>query len=67
MNDAKAFVDTNIIAYLYSRTDEQKRSRAYSALTQYDRQISTQVLNEFSHVCTKKWKLAKEKTQNLIR
>ena len=67
MNGDRAFVDTNIIVYLYSQADEQKRSRAYSVLTQYERQISTQVLNEFSHVCIKKWKFTKGKIQNLIR
>ena len=68
MNDVRAFVDTNIIAYLYSHSqaDEQKRNHAYSVLKQYDCQISTQVLNEFSNVCIKKWKLTREKIHNLI-
>ena len=67
MNGVRAFVDTNVIVYLYSQADEQKRNRAYSVLKQYDRQISTQVLNEFSHVCIKKWKFTKRKVQSLIR
>ena len=66
MNGVKVFIDTNVIAYLHSQTDEQKRNRAYSVLKQYDRQISTQVLNEFSNVCIKKWKLTREKIHNLI-
>ena len=32
MNGVRAFVDTNVIVYLYSQADEQKRNRAYSAL-----------------------------------
>jgi len=67
MNGVKAFVDTNVIAYLYSQADELKRNRAYFVMKQYDCLISTQVLNEFSNVCTKKWKFHKEKIQNLIR
>ena len=66
MNGVRAFVDTNVIVYLYSQADEQKRNLAYSVLKHYDRQISTQVLNEFSHVCTKKWKFTKGKVQSLI-
>ena len=67
MNGVRAFVDTNVIAYLYSQADELKRNRAYFVMKQYDCLISTQVLNEFSNVCTKKWKFHKEKIQNLIR
>ena len=66
MHDVRAFVDTNVVVYLYSQADEQKRNRAYSVLKQYDRRISTQVLNEFSNVCIKKWNFTKEKIQGLI-
>jgi len=66
MNGVRVFIDTNVITYLHSQTDEQKRNHAYSVLKQYDRQISTQVLNEFSNVCIKKWKLTREKIHNLI-
>ena len=67
MSGIRAFVDTNVIVYLYSQADELKRNRAHSVMKLYDCQISTQVLNEFSHVCTKKWRFTKEKTQNLIK
>jgi predicted nucleic acid-binding protein len=60
MSVAKAFLDTNILVYLYSDTDESKRSRAYSLFAQYDCRISTQVLNEFSNICIRKWKASKE-------
>jgi predicted nucleic acid-binding protein len=66
MNAVKAFVDTNILIYLYSGTDEQKRRRAYLMLNQYDCQISTQVLNEFSNVCIRKWKSPMENIRRSI-
>lgn len=66
MNGDKAFVDTNVIVYLYSQADEQKRNRAYSVLKQYDCHISTQVLSEFSNICTKKWKLTKDRIKSFI-
>jgi predicted nucleic acid-binding protein len=49
----RAFIDTNVFVYLYSDSDADKRARAYSVLDEYDCQISTQVLNEFSNVCIK--------------
>ena len=67
MNVIRAFVDTNILVYLHSKADEQKRNRAYSVIKQCYRQISTQVLNEFCNVCTKKWKFTKEKNQWLTK
>ena len=44
MNDVRAFVDTNILVYLYSDVDTIKQELAFLALTKYDCQISTQVL-----------------------
>jgi len=68
MSADKAFVDTNVLVYLYSgNTDESdKRRRAYEAIEQYNCQISTQVLNEFSNICIKKLKITKNKIRNLI-
>ena len=60
MNDVRAFVDTNILVYLYSDVDYVKQKHAFEALNQYDCQISTQVINEFSNVCIRKWKAPKE-------
>jgi predicted nucleic acid-binding protein len=51
MNDVRAFVDTNVFVYLYSDVDDFKQKCAFFALNQYNCQISTQVINEFSHVC----------------
>jgi predicted nucleic acid-binding protein len=44
--------------------DDFKQKRAFFALNQYNCQISTQVINEFSHVCIRKWKAPKE---NVLR
>jgi predicted nucleic acid-binding protein len=50
----KAFVDTNILVYLYSEDEEKKRAVAYDAIERYDCITSTQALTEFSNVCIKK-------------
>ena len=69
MSADRAFVDTNVFVYLYSQSadDLEKRRRAYAALARYDCQISTQVIDEFSHICIKKLKIETEKIQDLIR
>lgn len=55
MNDnEKAFVDTNVFAYLYSRTEPEKQKAAQKCVDKYDCVISTQVLNEFCNVCIRK-------------
>jgi len=64
MNDIRAFVDTNILVYLYSGVDYIKQKQVFWALNEYDCQISTQVINEFSNVCIRKWKAPKE---NILR
>lgn len=63
MSDVKPFVDTNVIAYLYSDNDPDKRQRALYAINKYSCLISTQVLNEFSNVCIKKWHFAAQDTK----
>jgi predicted nucleic acid-binding protein len=67
MNDVKAFVDTNVIVYLYSDVDSIKQKHAFWALSQYDCQISTQVINEFNNVCIRKWKAPKEDILSAIK
>ncbi|MCL2020363.1 MAG: PIN domain-containing protein [Oscillospiraceae bacterium] len=56
MND-RAFIDTNVFIYLYSVDESEKSARASVALKKFDCVISTQVLNEFSNFCIKKWRL----------
>jgi predicted nucleic acid-binding protein len=57
MNGVKAFLDTNLFVYLYSGTDIARHNRVVWAINQYDCFVSTQVLNEFCHVCIRKLKL----------
>ena len=64
MNGVRAFVDTNILVYLYSDVDHIKQKLVFWALNQYDCQISTQIINEFSNVCIRKWKAPRE---NILR
>ena len=68
MSAARVFIDTNIFVYLYSSSsvDWTKRRRAHEALAQFDCQISTQVINEFCHVCTKKANIPTETLLNTI-
>ena len=54
MKDEKAFIDTNLIVYLYSKNDYKKQDKVIGTLSSYDCFISTQVLNEFCNVTIKK-------------
>lgn len=59
MND-NLFLDTNILIYLYSTDEIQKRQSIESLLTKVDLDnviISTQVINEFINVLHKKRKV----------
>ncbi|MDR2600813.1 MAG: PIN domain-containing protein [Oscillospiraceae bacterium] len=60
MND-KAFLDTNVLVYLYSEDDEQKRNAACEALNNHDCVTSTQVMNELSNVWFRKFNLSAAK------
>ncbi len=55
MPAARAFVDTNVLAYLFSKDEPQKRERSIQSINDYDCHVSTQVLNEFCSICTRKW------------
>ena len=68
MRDKSAFIDTNVLIYLYSGKDEDrdKRRRIHKKMSQYNCQISTQVLNEFSNTCIKKMNVKVKDVQNLI-
>jgi predicted nucleic acid-binding protein len=54
MNAGKAFIDSNVFLYLHSKTEENKRRRAFDVINRFHRIISTQVLNEFCNVSLKK-------------
>jgi predicted nucleic acid-binding protein len=46
MSEGRAFLDTNVVAYLFSEDEPDKRQRSISAVNSYDCQISTQVLKD---------------------
>ncbi len=54
MND-KIFIDTNILIYLYSKSELEKRAKVIAFLENKDLIISTQVLNELSNVLIRKF------------
>jgi predicted nucleic acid-binding protein len=66
MSGGKAFLDTNLIVYLYSDTDTIKKERVMQVIDEYDRFVSTQVLNEFCNVCIRKLKLPLSDIHNAI-
>jgi len=51
----RVFLDTNIIVYLYTSSEDNKRLQAAKTLTDGDAIISTQVLNELSNVLSRKF------------
>ena len=61
--NGRAFIDSNVIVYGYSRLELVKREKALSIVLEPDAATSSQVLNEFSHVMRKKFK----EPYNMIR
>ena len=59
----KAFIDTNIFIYLYSNDEPQKKIISQKTVKKYDCIISTQVLNEFSNICIKKFNKSPEEVE----
>ena len=51
----RVFIDSNIIIYLYSESEIDKRKTAYNCMENQNCIINTQVLNEFCNVCIKKF------------
>jgi len=52
---ARAFLDTNILIYLYSESDADKRQAAYETLDRYQCVTSLQALNEACNTWFKKY------------
>jgi predicted nucleic acid-binding protein len=50
----KIFLDSNILIYLYSEDEPQKKKTANDIFDKYECAISTQTLNEFCNVCIRK-------------
>jgi predicted nucleic acid-binding protein len=66
MNGGRAFVDTNVFAYLYSDAEPEKQIQAKLSINDYQRFISTQVINEFCNVCIKKLGFPIPKVKNIV-
>ncbi|GBR74955.1 putative PIN domain protein [Candidatus Termititenax aidoneus] len=63
---AKAFIDTNIFVYI-QRTDYPAKQKIASAVVDsYDSIISTQVLNEFCNIFTKKYPVPLDDLEKII-
>ena len=54
----KAFLDTNILIYLYAEDDKNKRDAVREVLDDYDCVTSLQAINEVSNVLFKKFSLS---------
>ncbi len=62
----KAFIDTNILIYLYSADEQEKRNICLNAIRKYECLTSTQALNELSNVFSRKWRLNGEEIKKAI-
>jgi len=51
----KAFIDTNLLIYLYSQDQPEKRGQVLKLVETHDCTISVQVLNEFVNVLKRKF------------
>jgi predicted nucleic acid-binding protein len=56
----RAFVDTNVLVYLYSEDEPEKQTTAIDAMERFHCLTSTQALNEFCSVCLRKLKMPSE-------
>ena len=66
MSEGRAFVDTNVFVYLFSEDERLKQQRSIQILNAYDCWISTQVVNEFCSICTRKWKMPTHDIQRAV-
>jgi len=62
----KAFLDTNILIYLYVGDDNRKRGVVCNALDDNDCITSIQALNETSNVLYRKFELSSEQIKNYL-
>ena len=56
----RVFLDTNIIIYLYSEDEDDKRDTAYKIVNETDCVTSIQAMNEASNVWLRKHSLSKD-------
>ena len=62
----RVFLDTNIIIYMYSEDDEDKRDIAYQFVNNTNCVTSIQVMNEVSNVLIKKYALGKSEISKYL-
>ena len=67
MNGGRAFLDTNVLVYLYSSEEPAKRNTCIDAVENHIRIISTQTLNEFCNVLFKKKDLNSDNVRAALR
>jgi predicted nucleic acid-binding protein len=63
----KVFVDTNVMVYSYSCTEEHKRKVSRQIISNNHCVISTQVIQEFANVLVKKFNMGYEDVANSLR
>ena len=67
----KIFVDSNVLIYLFSRTEPTKRELCQNLVSEYNSKNllvwSTQVIQEFYSVMTKKNKVDPLKTKSMLK
>lgn len=62
----RCFLDTNMVIYLYSNDDIQKKNRVLQLCENDSLVISTQVLIELSNVCFRKFNLSVEDVRKTV-
>jgi predicted nucleic acid-binding protein len=64
----RVFIDTNVLLYVYSEDEPEKQKVAEELLLSYgDRAIiSTQVINEFTNILFKKYKMSAVEVSNAV-
>lgn len=62
----KAFIDTNVLIYLYSEDEAEKQQIAESLIDNSSAVISIQILNEISNVMMRKMRLSHKTISGII-
>ena len=62
----RAFIDTNILLYLYTQDEGHKKLNCEKMLFDYDWVISIQVINEFSNIMIRKLSADINEIKNII-
>ncbi len=63
----KIFLDTNVLIYAYSETETKKKAKVLSLLEDEPVCLSTQVVNEFVWVMNKKFNVAMDSLQQIVK